>query len=66
MASKMSRAKRRREHFPKQLYVYRENFGTEDEFYSTNEGYNGIPDGAPVAIYVLKEIKRMSIKEELV
>lgn len=42
--------------YPKEIFVQRENAGTEDEFLSATEKPEEVIDDGKVAIYLLKEV----------
>jgi len=61
------RMARNRAGFPQRLFVHRENKDTRDEFLAIDEEANAptADDGAPVAIYELREVKAKRVTHEL-
>lgn len=55
-----------RPRFPKELFVHlEESDGTIDAFWAADETTDSIDDGVKVAIYELKEVKRMRVTRNL-
>jgi hypothetical protein len=52
--------------FPKEVYVQRIDGDTEDEYLNACEDLGMIDEGEVVAVYVLKETKKLRVLRELV
>jgi len=52
--------------FPKKIYVFREEEGTENEFYYVCESVEELPNDAKlVAIYTLDQVRQLVVTKEL-
>jgi hypothetical protein len=56
--------------FPKEIYLQRQEIDTGDEYFAIGEDLfdldEGGKDGGAVAVYVLKETKKLRVLRELV
>jgi len=51
--------------FPRELFVHIGEPGTENEYLNADDTTDGIDNDAPVAIYELREIKKMRVTRTL-